>query len=113
MSAEPIYRDAVEAMAPSHDAAFDDLFRAFHPRLVRYCRFRTGDESLAEDVAQEVLLRAYHKRGDFDPARPLWPWLKVVANNLIVDHARRRDREAKLCAAVSEDVEQRFAEDVL
>ena len=98
MSSQPTY-DASDAQR----AAFDELYRAFHPRLLRFCRFKTGDAAVAEDIAQEALLRALDHRHHLDPLRPAWPWLKAVANNLVVDHARRREREARLLAAASAD----------
>lgn len=75
--------------------AFGHLYRRFYPRLVRLIVRKTGDRSLAEDVAQEALLRALDKLDTFDRSRPLWPWLKVIATNLAVDAGRKRSREVE------------------
>lgn len=75
--------------------AFGHLYRRFYPRLVRLIVRKTGDRPLAEDVAQEALLRALDKLDTFDRARPLWPWLKVIATNLAVDAGRKRSREVE------------------
>ena len=77
------------------EEAFAHLYRRFHPRLVRLIVRRTGDRALAEDVAQEALLRALDKLDTFDRSRPLWPWLKVIASNLAVDAGRKRSREVE------------------
>lgn len=75
--------------------AFGHLYRRFYPRLVRLIVRKTGDRLLAEDVAQEALLRALDKLDTFDRSRPLWPWLKVIATNLAVDAGRKRSREVE------------------
>lgn len=82
----------VESSEPDK-TAFERLYRSFHPRLVRLLRRRTGDPALAEDLAQETLLRAYIHLESFDPARPQWPWLKTIATRLAIDHARCNGRE--------------------
>lgn len=55
--------------------------------LVLGSSFDAGD---AEDVAQEVFVRAYLKLDQFDVSRPLRPWLLGIAANL----ARNRKRSA-------------------
>jgi RNA polymerase sigma-70 factor, ECF subfamily len=73
--------------------SFAVLYRRFFPRLVRMCERRTGDRSIAEDIAQETLIRAHANLEGFDANRPMWPWLKTIATRLVIDHARERARE--------------------
>jgi RNA polymerase sigma-70 factor (ECF subfamily) len=73
--------------------AAEAFFIAFNPRLVRLLRRRVGDLLVAEDLAQETLIRALDSLDRIDPARPLWPWLKAIALNLAKDNARRSKRE--------------------
>ncbi len=46
----------------------------------------------AEDVVQEVLLAVHLKRGTWDPARPIGPWLSTIVRNKLIDSLRRRGR---------------------
>jgi len=39
-----------------------------------------------EDLTQEVFLRAFRSFADYDPARPLRPWLFAIAYRLAADH---------------------------
>lgn len=48
--------------------------------------------SEAEDVVQEVLLAVHLKRGTWDPARPIGPWLSTIVRNKLIDSLRRRGR---------------------
>src|SRR5947209_4161235 len=66
------------------------LYLRYFPPLVGLCQKRLRERAAAEDLAQETLLRAFaHLRG-FDRSRPLWPWLKAVATNLMVDYEQTR-----------------------
>jgi RNA polymerase sigma-70 factor (ECF subfamily) len=73
--------------------AFDVLYRRYFPRLVRLCTRLTRDAAAAEDIAQETLVRAHEHLAQFDQSRPMWPWLKTIARNLLVDHTRAHGRE--------------------
>lgn len=46
----------------------------------------------AEDVMQEVLLAVHLKRGTWDPAKPIGPWLSAIVRNKMIDSLRRRGR---------------------
>lgn len=56
-----------------------------------------GDAQDAEDVAQEVFLRAYQSLGRFDPSRPFFSWLYRIAVNCCLT-ARTRPRPGILTA---------------
>ncbi len=47
---------------------------------------------LAEDVVQEALLSIHLKRGSWDPARPLLPWVRVIVRRKAIDLMRTRPK---------------------
>lgn len=49
-----------------------------------------GDESLAEDMAQEAFLRLWRQAGRWRPEAQVKTWLYRVAHNLCIDLLRRR-----------------------
>ncbi len=74
------------------------LFRTYHEGLVRYLTRRLGDRDWADEVAQEVFLRALRA----GPTSNERSWLYAVATNLVRDQARtesRRRRHLELLAA--------------
>lgn len=73
--------------------AFDVLYRRYFPRLVRLCTRLTKDSAAAEDITQETLVRAHEHLARFDLSRPMWPWLKTIAQRLLIDHVRANGRE--------------------
>ena len=64
-------------------------------------RARLPDDAAYEDVSQEVLMRIHTARHTYRGERPLLPWVRTIARNAVIDHARRRGR----ALARSSDVE--------
>lgn len=56
-----------------------------------------GNRADAEDVVQDVFLRAYQSRGGFRGAASATTWLYRIAMNAVSDHMRRNGRAARLC----------------
>jgi RNA polymerase sigma factor (sigma-70 family) len=56
------------------------------------CRSLGAPEGEVEDVVQEVLLTIHLKRGTWDQARPISPWVAAITRNKLVDVLRRRGR---------------------
>lgn len=82
----------VEAAAGGDDVAFERIVRAMQGQVWRYVVHLLGDAALAEDVTQEVFLRAYHRLGTLrDPLRFV-PWLVTIARNASYDAGRARQR---------------------
>jgi RNA polymerase sigma-70 factor, ECF subfamily len=74
--------------------ADEDVVRALHAEhasaLLRYAMYLTsGDRQRAEDVVQEVLLRAW-QHPDAVVGQPARPWLFTVAKNLVIDGQRAK-----------------------
>lgn len=75
--------------------AFARLYEAHVERIFTHVRARLGDPDLAEDVTAQTFLRAWQSIDRYRPlpGRPFLAWLFTIANNLVVDHYRRRRRE--------------------
>jgi RNA polymerase sigma-70 factor, ECF subfamily len=70
--------------------AYAPLVRRWEPALARYVRRILGRESqTADDVLQEIFLKAYVNLNDFDLARPFGPWIYRIAHNEAISQLRR------------------------
>ena len=49
-----------------------------------------GDSALAEDLAQEVFIKAFRALHSFDQSRKFSSWLFKIAHNTAIDQLRRR-----------------------
>jgi RNA polymerase sigma-70 factor (ECF subfamily) len=84
------------SMERTRSVGFETFFREWYPRLVVLGVTMTGRRDVAQDVAQESLLRAHQRWIDVSGYDLPGAWVKRVAVNLLVDHLRRvgREREA-------------------
>lgn len=71
--------------------AFGGLYDRFQPEIVRYLTHRTRDMDAAEDLAQQVFLKAWQAIPRYeDRGVPFKAWLYRMAHNQMVDHFRSR-----------------------
>jgi RNA polymerase sigma-70 factor (ECF subfamily) len=63
--------------------------------LRRYARTLTRDETRAEDLVQDTLVRAYEWRGSIRSDGNLRGWLLSILHNAFVDDRRRHVAEAR------------------
>ena len=69
---------------------FIDLVRAEQESLRRFLlALCGGDASLADDIAQDALVRAYVASGSFLGLSKFSTWLFRIAYNCYVDHHRK------------------------
>ncbi|MBS0262675.1 MAG: sigma-70 family RNA polymerase sigma factor, partial [Planctomycetes bacterium] len=83
-----------------------EFVQRFQPAVFGLCFRMLSHREDAEDVAQEVLLRALRNLSRWDPARPLYPWLMTIAANRCrtrLSQRTRRDLPAEFAEQVADD----------
>jgi len=75
--------------------AFADLVRMFQGRIRAFFAARLRDSSMVDDLAQEAFLIAYQKLPGCDTSRSLHPWLKKIAEYVLLN-ANRKQRPQTL-----------------
>lgn len=80
--------DLIVSAQHGEAAAWEGLVAQHQEAVFRLAYLLLGDSDDAQDVAQEVFIRAYQALGRFDVSRPMRPWLLHIAANL----ARNRRR---------------------
>jgi len=69
--------------------AFGELYDCFVERVYRYLYFRTGSHPEAEDLTEQVFLKAWEAVGRYRwQGRPFVAWLYRLARNCHIDHVR-------------------------
>lgn len=81
-------------LAQGGDAlAFGELYERYFDRIYGYVAFRVVDQTAAEDVAEQVFVRALEGLASFQwRGVPFVAWLFRIARNQVVDHCRERVR---------------------
>jgi len=77
--------------APSEES-FDDLFKIFTPQLVAFFRSR-GCQTMAEDLAQEVMFTVYRKAEQIRDRSLFRAWMFKIARNTLSRHFGKHARE--------------------
>jgi len=83
----------VERVRERDDArAFDEIVRRHKNRIFSYVCRMTHDAPDAEDLTQEVFIRAFQSIGRFRADAAVDTWLYRIATNLVIDRFRRVKR---------------------
>ena len=70
--------------------AFARLLEGFRPDLLRFALWLARDRSVAEDVVQETLIRAWKSREEIKDPSATRPWLLTIVRR---EHARLYERK--------------------
>lgn len=87
-------------------AAFRELVERFERPILSLVVRMVRDPALAEDLTQEVFIKAYRKLHTYDPRRKLSSWLFKVAHNATIDHLRRQRLRTVPLEATTADGEE-------
>lgn len=77
-------------------AALSLLLQRHYVFLVRYLMKVTLQPSLAEDLAQETMLRCMEKIKLYNGQSKFSSWLVTIGSRLYIDHIRKRKRELSI-----------------
>ncbi len=90
MEDEELVREARDA--PEGDLrAFERLVERHQARVRTNCRFLTGSPADAEDLAQEVLVKAYFGLDAFEGKSKFRTWLNRIKVNHCLNHLRKHE----------------------
>ena len=78
------------------EQSYAELMYRYQSSVIGLAQRALGDRSLAEDIAQEVFLRAYRALRQFETKRSFGPWLMTIARNRIRDHIRMKTRRKEV-----------------
>jgi RNA polymerase sigma-70 factor (ECF subfamily) len=67
------------------------IWNEYRTRLHRFVRKRVTDRNLAEDIVQEVFVKAYAHLNELADRQKILPWLYQITRHAIVDHYRKHN----------------------
>jgi RNA polymerase sigma-70 factor (ECF subfamily) len=82
----------VERAKAGDQHAFGELVRRYRRRILALALHLTGNESDAEDIAQEVFLKAYRALDSFEGRSQFFTWIYRMAVNRSLNARRDRSR---------------------
>jgi RNA polymerase sigma-70 factor, ECF subfamily len=84
-------------VAAGDEASFNYLVEKYHRPMIHFLYRMVHNQSVAEELTQEVFLRVYRARDSYRAEARFTTWLYRIATNLAVNHARdtRHERSAQ------------------
>ncbi|MBN1164291.1 MAG: sigma-70 family RNA polymerase sigma factor [Candidatus Krumholzibacteriota bacterium] len=95
--------DLILQVQEGHNKAFDVLVGRYKNRLYAYLFRLLGNESEAEEFAQETFVRAYIHADKYKTIAKFSTWLYTIATNLVRNRIRNIKRRPKMISMWSEE----------
>jgi RNA polymerase sigma-70 factor (ECF subfamily) len=97
--------DVLRRIRDGDRSAVDDLYERFRRPAFALARRILGDDTLAEDVLQEVFLSVWRDPGAFDRGRgSVASWLLAVVHHKAVDAVRREESQRRRQVLAQQDL---------
>src|SRR5579864_9496703 len=82
--------DVVALAQQGRDSAFRELIRRYERPVFSLIYRMVRDRELAEDLSQDAFIKVLNNVDRYRPEFKLSSWLFKIANNVAIDHLRRR-----------------------
>lgn len=102
--AEGMDEQLVARIAAGERALFAQLYGLYYPRTFALAYGMTGRREQADDMTQEIFLRAYERLGSYNGRSSFATWFYRLAVNQSLNYCRR-ERRHKSSVSDAEDVE--------
>jgi RNA polymerase sigma-70 factor (ECF subfamily) len=101
-------RELVQAAAAGSREAFDELVRRHQAAMVTLARVLTGGREDADDLAQDVFVRAWRNLRGFRGESTFRTWLHRVAINVVRTSQAKQGRLMRLFVSRQSDEDEPF-----
>jgi len=115
--------ELVRQTLQGRNSAFEDLVSRWSARTLAFCHAKVGRAHVAEDLAQESLVRSFRALGTLAEPEKFGPWLRGIALRVCLDWLKNKQtgqvtfgdlggdrREAEQFLAASDDGPAQLAE---
>jgi len=100
----------IQCAAKGDRTAFGEIYTRYLNPIYRYVFYRVGDDEDAEDLTEQVFLKAWQSiPGYKDQGLKLTSWLYRIAHNVVIDHFRK----CMAAKSVAEDCQTKLGEETL
>lgn len=82
----------VERILEGDDSALRELYDRYLKQIFNYAYLQTGDYQYAEEVTQDIFIKATGNLHRFRGNSSFKTWLFTIGRNVVIDHHRRQKR---------------------
>jgi RNA polymerase sigma-70 factor (ECF subfamily) len=83
-------KELIDRLSRGETAAFRELVEAYKKKMYYFALDMVANPADAEDISQEVFLKAFRSFATFKRNAKLSSWLYRIATNAAIDHLRRK-----------------------
>lgn len=80
--------------SPLTQEEYRDFFEQFYDPIRNFIYFKSGDEALAEDIAQDTFIKLWENRKDIE-RKTVKAYLYTIAGNLTINYLKRQQLKYK------------------
>jgi RNA polymerase sigma-70 factor (ECF subfamily) len=95
--------DLVRLARAGRTTAYAELVRLWAARVTALCHARVGRADVADDLAQEALLRGFRSLASLADPERFGPWLCGIAQNVCLDWLKSKERSVIPFSALGPD----------
>jgi RNA polymerase sigma-70 factor (ECF subfamily) len=71
-------------------AAFGEIYNLYFKKIYQFIYYRVGHKEIAEDLAEDVFLKAFTKISSVSENAAFLGWLYQIARNQVIDYYREK-----------------------
>ncbi len=86
----------VEKIRSENSELFAEIIERYQQKLYRYLRYLTNRPGEAEDILQDVFIKAYRNLLDFNTKKKFSSWIYRIAHNEGVNSIKKLNRRKKI-----------------
>ena len=83
------HQEIIRKAKTGDEHAFGKLYEFYFEKIYKFIFFRVNHKEIAEDIAEDVFVKAWQKIGDLK-AESFSGWVYSIAKNKIIDHYRQQ-----------------------
>lgn len=68
----------------------NNFYNKYHKSIRSFVAKRVGDEGVAEELTQDIILAAYDSRNNFKKGTKEFSWICAIAKHKIIDYYRKK-----------------------
>jgi RNA polymerase sigma-70 factor (ECF subfamily) len=85
--------------------AFEEIYSVYIDRIFRYVLYQVKDKMTAEDLTEEIFMKAWKAIGSFSgESRALSTWLYRIAHNYVIDYFRTKHQQPLSTSQITDDI---------
>lgn len=103
--------EIVKLIQAGDNNKFGFLIDRYQAKMLRYAKKFLFNTENAQDLVQEIFIKAYRNIESFDVSLNFSPWLYRIAHNLFVNELKKKDVKAFFCFDLDIFLPKAFSKD--